>query len=344
MATPQQMSTTTTPTPSRVLIEGSVVLTIIKQSRECQPVAAYGKTIGHVVDDTLTITRSFPVSSEQDFSPTKDDQPSFFEGSPCGLFSSCPLDESHDALSELCTVMALHQRANPAAVLILYNPALTQRGMFSLRVVRVTQKYLDLEQHGRFTAEKCAAIGLNPTEMFEDVHFFIHNSHLVFAYIFELTQDPALSHLMVTHREVLDPSPTAVSNQLLDRLLDRGSNANTASLSTTTHSPHPLFDQYAFALERFHRETGSLQRQRVDHDKRVNDIREENRRRAGARLPPLNIPEQPAFADPSLQDIQLFSVRINNVAADLSTMTELAHQKQSLLKKLITTEGHYVIE
>lgn len=278
------------------------------------------------------MTRCYAVNSSYDYDT--EIQPSFFDGAACGLYTSSTLDESHDSLLELLNVMSLHQRTNPSSVLVLYNAELTQRGIFSLRVVRVSQKYLDLEQQGRITAEKCADAGLSPTEMFEDVHFFIHNSHLVTAYMFSLTSDPKLSAMMASHQQTLNPAPTAVSHQLLERLIEKGK---------TSNSP-PLLDLYTASLERFQRETTYIQRQKADYTKRVEDIQIENQRRARSRLGLLNIPEQPQLNDPSLQDIQLYSVRIENVAQDLALVTELAHHKQSLLKKFITQEGQFVIE
>jgi hypothetical protein len=343
-AHPADVSSLITPTaPASVHLEGSVVLSMVKHAREQSPKSVYGKLVGHIVGDVLQVTRGSSVSAEQD--QTNDSiQPAYFEGHPCGLYSSTSLDDNDD-LHEMCGYMALYQRSNPASVLILYNPALTQRGILSLRVVRVSQVYLDLqENNGKLTAERCREYGLtNPTDILQDVHFSIHNSHLVTAYLFELFTDEKSSHLISSNAEILNPAPTKVAGQLLEKLLDKNIlNMSGTAGSANAQPAQPLLDSYTYALERYQRENAYLTRQKTEYARKCEEVRLDNQRRATASLNPLSLPEQPQFNEPSLHDIQLYSVRVNNAARELHTVTELAHMKQLILKKLVTAENFQI--
>jgi len=332
-----------TPRFSPIIFIPQVILKIIKHSREFAPAFAYGKNFGHQQDDVLHITKVFPFPTDPN--DTAADQladmtGTFFDAQPCGLYSSCTFDESNDSLLEICNYMSLHQHFSSSSVLILYNPALTQRGIFSFRVVRLTDNFLNLEQKGVFTAEAFHRAGLKScTDIFQDIPFLVHNNHLIMGYLFDL-QNHANGDLLASHQQLLDPSPTAVSNQLLEKLLERVSSSSTSS---STAYP-PLFDQYIAALERYQRESALITRQKGDYIRKVEEIRVENQRRSKQGLSQLPQPHDVQMEPPSVMDLYLLASRINSASTDLCTLTQLAQFKQNILKSLLKPESQVTIE
>eukprot|EP00461_Guttulinopsis_vulgaris_P001027 UN01027 len=309
----------------KVNIEGSVLLKIIKHCRENSPNTVYGQNLGHQVGSTLQITNCFPLIDIDSYNSDMLTllQSSHYDATQFGLYCSTIYSEYFEL--EMCQVMAQHQTLYPNSVMILYNPVLTQNGVISIRVVRLSEEFLAVEKANSFTPETFKKYQAQPDKIFQNVPFFIHNPHIVHAYLYELNQQNLLS----AQDMLLNPTPSQHAMNLINQL-------STVVTTSNGHQNASYLEQYQLALERYQRDVTWVNKQRADHARKCDEIRAENARREQNKLRPLNLPEAPKIQEPSIIELYLLAQRIGSISTDLFTLANLSSGKQNTLKRMIT--------
>ena len=312
-------------TPTKVHIEGSVLLKIVKHARENSPTTIYGQNLGHQEGDVLQITNCFPLLDLDSYNTDVLAlvQQSHYDAATVGLYCSTVYSEYYDL--EMAQVMAQHQSLYPNSVMVVYNPVLSQAGQLSVRVVRLSENFLKMEKTNSFTADSFKEHQVTGATIFESVPFVIHNPHIIHAYLWELDATKSLDATDI----ILNPIPASHIVSLITEL----SSASTVPGTNNTHASY--LEYYQTLLERYQRDTAWVARQKADYTRKTEELRVENERRQRNGLKPLNVPDAPKLNEPSIVDIQLMAQRIDAIATDLTSMTTAAQQKQIILKRFV---------
>lgn len=203
-----------------VQIDGLVVMKLIKH---CHEVAlgnlgiAQGALLGLVADTRLEITHSFPFPSQGEESVDDEDfqlgmmrrlrmvnvdhlHVGWYQSANFGNFLSPQLLESHFA----------YQTSIEESVCLIFDTAKNNRGILSLKALRLTPMAIKLYSEGEFDAESIKNCKLTHDVLFEEVPIIIRNSHLVNELLLELSEQ-----LPVARKPYLDLSCASILEEQL---------------------------------------------------------------------------------------------------------------------------------
>lgn len=85
-----------------------------------------------------------------------------------------------------------YQIQTPLSVMLLFDPVGTSRGLFCLRALRLSQKFMKLKAKDSFTREKIAEVGLSFDEIYEELPVEIVNTGLLRALIWQMQESPSI--------------------------------------------------------------------------------------------------------------------------------------------------------
>lgn len=100
--------------------------------------------------------------------------------------------------------------------MLLFDPVGTSRGLFCLRALRLSQKFMKLKARDSFTREKIAEVGLSFDEIYEEIPVEIVNTGLLRALIWQMQESSTIEPSFAS----FDLSSNAFLEKNLSMLLD----------------------------------------------------------------------------------------------------------------------------
>eukprot|EP00053_Salpingoeca_punica_P013133 m.118383 g.118383 ORF g.118383 m.118383 type:complete len:339 (+) comp16116_c0_seq1:96-1112(+) len=180
-----------------VVVDGLVVLKIMKHARENPQDAASGPLLGLVVDHILEVTHSFPLPRQMDDEEFLHEQ---YQTDMMRLLREVNVDHMQVGwyqisslgafLSEdLIAVQYDYQNALEETVVLIYDPVRTQQGTLTLRAFRFTEAFMQLYREKNFTPQSLKKMKLSHDNILEEVPLQIKTSHLGRALLDELDKE-----------------------------------------------------------------------------------------------------------------------------------------------------------
>ncbi|KAJ2556859.1 hypothetical protein EV175_001723 [Coemansia sp. RSA 1933] len=225
-----------------VKVDALAVLKIVKHSREFYPTSVNGQLLGMEIGGVLEVTNAFPVptqpGSEEDMTNYQIEMIQSLrevnvDSSSVGWYQSTRLGDFMQ--QPLLDVQASYQASpsNPSVVLIHDTAKSEQSGNLSLRAFRLSQAYLDLAKHGKFTTKEMAARGLTYANVLEELPVQLETSSLASVLLaelqwpaargeqelFESLQRPSSFNTKLRARRLADRSAVADDSDALDDAL-----------------------------------------------------------------------------------------------------------------------------
>lgn len=223
----------------RVQVDGRVVLKILRHCAEFAPAPVTGELLGLDIGSTLEVTDVFPfpsesaVASEGELAGGADYQLSMMhclrevnvDNNMVGMYMSSYLG-SYQTEGLIETFLS-YQESLTKCVCIVHDPtAVVERGVLSLKALRLSDAFVQFYKTSNFTAEKVREAGFKWDGIFEEIPLTVHNSSLVTALLATLDTGAA-STTADAERLNLDVSASLEKNVefLIDNLDDLGREA-----------------------------------------------------------------------------------------------------------------------
>lgn len=183
------------PKISYVLIDGLVVLKVIKHCQEGDDTELLqGVLLGLLVDDRLEITNCFPFprhSEDEDFDEIT------YQMDMMRNLRQVNIDHLHVGWYQSTFYGAFlnkalldsqfnYQNSIEESVVLIYDPLKTSGGFLSLKAYRLTPTAMEQYNKQDFTQESIIESGLSYQNMFDEIPVKVRNSHLVNALNCEL--------------------------------------------------------------------------------------------------------------------------------------------------------------
>jgi len=181
-----------------VQIDGLVILKIIKHCQEeALNAEVRGVLLGLIMDRRLEVTNCFPFprhSEENDIDEMDYQclmirhlrnvnvdhlQVGWYQNNPYGSYIST---------WETVDSQYLYQTTIEESIVLLYDPARTQKGFLSLKAYRLSNLAMKLCKEGEFTIETLKANQMSFDKFFQEIPIEIKNSHLVNALLCEFDE------------------------------------------------------------------------------------------------------------------------------------------------------------
>eukprot|EP01135_Chromosphaera_perkinsii_P010873 Nk52_evm1s2272 gene=Nk52_evmTU1s2272 len=196
------------PKIKEVVIEGLVVMKIIKHCRENLPELVTGQLLGLDTDETLQVTNCFPfkTTSAADDSNGQDGDDIDADGADYQIEMMRLMREVNadnntvgwyqsgymgSYVNEAIIDNQFNYQENIGnSVVIIYDTVKTSLGALSLKALRLSDKFMDLYRSGDFTPESLKATKVTYADIFEEIPIRIHNNHLAQALFHELEASP----------------------------------------------------------------------------------------------------------------------------------------------------------
>lgn len=306
-------------TTSKVQIDSSVVLKIVKIASDNSPSLVSGQLIGVDLSDTLNVTHAFPYPASANDN----------EGS--GLKSKAVQKYQNDIISHLKMVNAdtnavgyfmstdlgkyfsnnvienlLHfQVANPNSILIVHDISQPLTSGLSLRALRLSEAFIAARKEGLFTIESLQKTNLSYQTIFTELPVTIKNSHLVTLFLQTLEKQ---------NFEKKIPTSFTHSYNKFDISIDSYLEKNIEGIFDSVDSFHADQGNYNWYQRQLARE--KLKVQQWQHKRKL-----ENAALASAGKPTLSVDEwQTLFklpAEPSRLESLLVSGQIDNYCTQI---------------------------
>jgi translation initiation factor 3 subunit H len=193
-----------------VLVDGLVMLKIMKHTKENVSDLVLGQLVGLEVGRTLQVTDAFPFpprseESEENVDPDADPTAEYqWEMMKClrevnvdsnivGWYQTSYLGSFVSA--SMLETQFTYQSAVARSVLLLYDPVRTKQGALSLRAFRLSRQTMELFRAGggALTPEQLSRLGISFQELLEELPVSLRNSALASAFLYELETIPAFA-------------------------------------------------------------------------------------------------------------------------------------------------------
>ncbi|TPX37756.1 hypothetical protein SmJEL517_g00449 [Synchytrium microbalum] len=193
-----------------VQLDALVVMKIIKHCRELAPTPVTGQLLGIDVAGVLQVTNCFPftvVSPGDDGgdayggSANEPDDAKYqlsmlrclrqlnYDVQMVGWYKSADLGSFWS--QSFIDTQFQYQRDFAQSVVIVYDTARSSQGNLSLKALRLSNTFMELYRHRRFTMESLINNKLTPSSVIEYLPVKIHNSHLLTALLYQLEESAA---------------------------------------------------------------------------------------------------------------------------------------------------------
>jgi len=183
-----------------IVLDGLVVLKIIKHCRDNVTEIVTGQLLGLDVGAKLEVTNCYPfpkLSEEEDESDVEGGAEYQLEMMRClrevnvdnntvGWYTSTYMSSF---ISEgTIDTQFNYQDKIKKSIALIYDPLKTSNGVLSLKAYRLTTQFMDLFREGSFTKESLAKANLSFNEIWEEIPIRIRNSSLMAAFLTELEE------------------------------------------------------------------------------------------------------------------------------------------------------------
>eukprot|EP01117_Protostelium_nocturnum_P006230 TRINITY_DN2248_c0_g1_i2.p1 TRINITY_DN2248_c0_g1~~TRINITY_DN2248_c0_g1_i2.p1 ORF type:complete len:312 (+),score=100.74 TRINITY_DN2248_c0_g1_i2:138-1073(+) len=183
-----------------VLVEGSVVMRIIKHCRENRPQFVSGQLLGTDLENGVGVTNSFPfissVGEEENNEKFATEGANYIssmlscleeikmETNVVGWYSSNYMGKffNDDSLGTQFD----YQQRNPNSVVLLYDPMKTAQGSLSLKAYRLTEPFMNLYKSKQFSKENLTKSGVSFDDIYVEIPVEITNISLASAFLLEV--------------------------------------------------------------------------------------------------------------------------------------------------------------
>ncbi|CAN6636955.1 hypothetical protein TRVA0_016S00760 [Trichomonascus vanleenenianus] len=227
---------TTPAATTRVRVDSSVVLKIVKHVYEQYPAPASGHLLGFDEEGVLDVTSTFPYPASANDN----------EGS--GIRSKAIVKYQNDMIEHLKEVnvdansagwyigaslgrfynqnvvenLLSHQIANPESIVLVYDVSKSTHAGFTLKAYRLSPAYLAVRKEGKFSTENLTKNELSYRSVFEELPVEVKNSHLVTMYLYTIKPDTSFDHLNISIDSYLEKNIEGIFDSVDDFHYDQG--------------------------------------------------------------------------------------------------------------------------
>lgn len=179
---------------SEVLLDGLVVLKIIKHCKESLPTLVAGSLLGLDVKRSLEVTNCFPFPSDDKGEASGADYQMEMmkmlrevnvDNNQVGWYQSTYLGSfCHKDL--ISTQVEFQETFGSKAVVVIFDPRRTTRGFLALQAFRLTPEFMAAHKEGKFDLGAVDGVSIAASGIFEEVPVRVRNAHLFRAMLFEM--------------------------------------------------------------------------------------------------------------------------------------------------------------
>jgi len=183
-----------------VVLDGLVVLKIIKHCRDSIPEIVTGQLLGLDIGTKLEVTNCYPfpkLAEEEEETEPEGGAEYQLEMMRClrevnvdnntvGWYTSTYMSSF---ISEgTIDTQFNYQDKIRKSIAIIYDPLKTSHGVLSLKAYRLTPQFMEIFREGSFTKESLTKGHVSYNEIWEEIPIRIHNSGLIAAFLTELEE------------------------------------------------------------------------------------------------------------------------------------------------------------
>ena len=197
--------------PQVVQLDGLVLLKIIAHSRDALPDVVSGQLLGLDIGSKLEVTNAFPFplglneadSDAYQLEMMRHLRTVNVDNNTVGWYQSAYLGTFFD--QGLLEAQYTYQRHIPASVVVVYDPFQTSKGRLVLKAFRLSDEFMRVfgastagsEARPKFSYEEFNKLGLDSSDIFQQVPIKVHNSHLVHGFLYELREEKQNARTLV---------------------------------------------------------------------------------------------------------------------------------------------------
>eukprot|EP00051_Salpingoeca_urceolata_P026929 m.479323 g.479323 ORF g.479323 m.479323 type:complete len:336 (+) comp21402_c0_seq1:185-1192(+) len=307
----------------QVVIDGLVILKILKHARENPHEAIQGPLLGLVHQHNLEITNCFPSPLAEEGDSSSAEQYLFtmmrclrevnVDHLNVGWYHASPLGSY--LTEEVIALQFQHQSSIEESVVLIYDPVKTLNGSLSFKAFRLTKKFMDLFRDQDFTPARIKKERFSFDGVFEEVPVVIRCSHLSRVLIDELDRE-----LTDEHRETYDRLDLSTHH----------------FLEKNVRSLMGCVDQLSGETQKYINYLKTVQRQQQHQQQQSAKRDAENKEREEKGLEPLPAEEVKPVPPPSLLDSLLVNGQIDNYCAQVAQFASQSFGKLFLAQGLQT--------
>jgi translation initiation factor 3 subunit H len=187
---------------TRVEVDASVVLKIVKHAYDQFPAQSAGHLLGLEQDSALSVSHCFPFpasATENDGSGLRSKAIQKYQtevidhlkevnvdSNSVGWYISANMGRFYS--QSVIDTMLAYQVENPESVVLVHDVARSAQAGFSLRAYRLSAGYIRAKKDGKFTTDNLVKNELSFSTIFDELPVDIHNSHLVTLYLHSAKQ------------------------------------------------------------------------------------------------------------------------------------------------------------
>lgn len=188
----------------QVQLDGLVLLKIAKHCKDSSPEPVNGVLLGLDVDGVMEVTNCFPDLEDTAMTDQMINSHGNIDKNKCGWYQS--RFSMHHNMSFNQFLVKFHhdwQKTLPNRVVLVYDPSRTAKGQLGMVAYRLTDQFMELSNSGDFSYTNFAKLGVDSTNIFDEIPIKIHNSHLVHGFLYELREQRTMS--CYSDRLLFDP-------------------------------------------------------------------------------------------------------------------------------------------
>lgn len=296
-----------------VLIDGSVILKMVKHCKECQPQLVTGLLLGLDIGSTLEVTSCFPFPSRGGDEEEEETDGALYQlemmrclrevnidNNTIGWYQSTYMG-SYQTLDLIDTFLN-YQENIKRCVCIIYDPLRSNQGALAIKALKLKDSFMELYRANNFVSEQLREKRISWQDIFEELPVRVANSLLVSTLMGELESDAPATQADVD-RLSLSTNPFLEKN--LEFLIE-------------------CMDDLAMEQQKFQYHTRNVARQQAQQLTWQQKRRAENaaRRAAGEEPLPEEDPSNPIFKplpEPSRLDSYLITNQISNYCSQINS-------------------------
>ncbi|ODQ66205.1 eukaryotic translation initiation factor 3 subunit 3 [Nadsonia fulvescens var. elongata DSM 6958] len=226
------------PLATKVVVDSSVVLHIVKHASEAAPYQACGQLLGLDNQDILEVTHGFNLPVSNSFYDSNDSatlrtkainkyigdmveqlKEVKVDANTVGFYQCTHLGKfiNHVVIDNLYA----YQKENPEAVVLVYDLSKTVYASFSFKAYRLSPAFIAVKKSGKFSTKNLVEKELSYHDILEEVPVEIHNSHLVTLLLQNLsTQQPESSFTLNSTFNSLDITIDPYLEKTMESIFD----------------------------------------------------------------------------------------------------------------------------
>jgi len=179
-----------------VQLDGLVLLKIIKHCQENMPEIATGQLLGLDIGKKLEVTNCFPMPDHADddyrIAMLKQLREVNVDNNVVGWYVSSFLGSwmEQDFLAE----QHRYQESIKSSIMLVYDSYSSTKGKLALKAYRLTKGMMQLySENSEFTQTDFCRLGIEATDIIEEVPIKVHNSNLIHGFLYELREHKSMS-------------------------------------------------------------------------------------------------------------------------------------------------------